>query len=176
VPPALFAPIARISHGSWDSNNAIMIIRNKLDKPFGPFGTSTGFFLLAGGIIATWYSIGGLILAFAGAFIAFTTTSTFIDVDRKRIKFSNDFFGFLYSGKWIDIRPGMKLGTKKAHRGFRAYTRANQPTDMHFRDFRIYLFDSNKMQLGTVKKFSTLESAKNELIKLGSDLNLEVIS
>jgi len=153
-----------------------MIIRNKLDKPFGPFGTSTGYFLLAGGIIASWYSLSGLILAFLGAFIAFTTTSTFIDADRKRIKFSNDFFGFFHSGKWIDVGPGMKLGLKKAHRGYRAYTRANQPTDMHFKDFRIYLFDSNKRQMGTVNKFSSIESAKNELVKLGSDLNLEILS
>jgi hypothetical protein len=150
-----------------------MIIRNKLDKPFGPFGTSTGFFLLAGGIIATWYSLSGLILAFLGAFIAFTTTSTFIDTDRKRVKFSNDFFGFYHSGKWLDIEPGMKLGLKNAHRGYRAYTRANQPTDIHYKDIRIYLYNSRNKQIGTISKFSSAESANIELEKLRSDLGLE---
>jgi len=149
-----------------------MIVRNKLDKPFGPFGTSTGYFLLAGGIIASWYSLSGLILAFIGAFIAFTTTSTFIDTDRKRIKFSNDLFGFYYSGKWIDIEPGMKLGLKKTHRGYRAYTRANQPTDIHYNDIRIYLFDSRNKQIGTVGKFSSVEAASNELDRLRTDLGL----
>jgi hypothetical protein len=150
-----------------------MIVRNKLDKPFGPFGTSTGYFLLAGGLIASWYSLSGLILAFLGAFIAFTTTSTFIDTDRKRVKFSNDFFGFFHSGKWIEIEPGMKLGMKKAHRGYRAYTRANQPTDIHYSDIRIYLFDSRNKQIGIVSKFSSVESAGFELEKLRSDLGLE---
>jgi len=150
-----------------------MIVRNKLDKPFGPFGTSTGYFLLIGGVIAAWYSLSGLILVLAGAFVAFTTTSTFIDIDRKRIKFSNDLFGFLHSGKWIEIKPGMKFGMKKAHRGFRAYTRANLPTDMHYNDIRIYLFDSKNKQIGTVGKFNSPESARNELLKLNSDFGLE---
>ncbi len=62
-----------------------MIIKNKLDKPFGPFGTATGFFMFLGGIIATYFSLFGLIIAFIGAFVAFTTTSTIVDTDNKKI-------------------------------------------------------------------------------------------
>ena len=100
-----------------------MIIKNKLDKTFGPFGTSTGFFIMIGGVIATFYSFLGLIIAIVGAFACFTSTSTIIDTDNKRIKHSDNLFGIIPIGKWIDIKPDMKIGLKKFHRGYRAYIR-----------------------------------------------------
>jgi hypothetical protein len=149
-----------------------MIIRNRLDKPFGPFGGSTGFFLLLGGLAATWFSPYGLILAAIGAFAAFTTTSTFIDIDNKRIKFSNDLFGIISTGKWIDIKPGMKLGIKRVHRGFQAYTRANQPVGIHNVDFRIILYEAGNDEIMQVKKFSDRESAFNGINELCTFLNI----
>jgi hypothetical protein len=149
-----------------------MIIKNRLDKSFGPFGGSTGFFLFLGGVAATWFSPYGLILAAIGAFAAFTTTSTFIDTDKKRIKFSNDLFGFIPAGKWIDIRPGMKLGLKRVHRGFQAYTRANQPTGIHTVDIRIILYEADNDEIMQVKKFNDRESAFNGLNELSAFLNI----
>jgi hypothetical protein len=150
-----------------------MIIRNRLDKSFGPFGGSTGFFLFLGGPAATWFSPYGLILAVTGAFAAFTSTSTFIDTENKRIKFSNDLFGIIPAGKWIDIRPDLKLGLKRVHRGFKAYTRSNQPAAIHYTDLRIVLFEADNDEIMQVKKFTDRESALKGIDELCSALNLE---
>ena len=91
-----------------------MILKNKLEIAFGPFGSSTGFFIMIGGIIATFYSLIGPVIVIIGAFAAFTSTSTRIDTDKKRIKLSNNLFGIIPVGKWIEIKPGMKLGLKKS--------------------------------------------------------------
>lgn len=152
-----------------------MIIKNKLDKVFGPFGSSTGFFLLIGGVIATYFSLSGLVIVLVGAFVSFTTTSTFIDTENKRIKFSNDLFGFIYIGKWIDIEDGMKLGLKKSHMGYRAYIRGTQPVDIHNNDIRIFLYSSDNKQLIPLKKFSSFEASKAGIKELSSILSLNIL-
>lgn len=152
-----------------------MIIKNKLDIAFGPFGSSTGFFLFIGGIIATYFSIFGLIIVIIGAFAGFTSTSTFIDSDNKRIKFSNNLFGFISVGKWIDIKPGMKIGLKKSHKGYRAYIRGTQPVGIHINDIRIYLYGPDNKLIMPVKKINSYASSKRELSELSNLLGLEII-
>jgi hypothetical protein len=152
-----------------------MIIKNKLDKTFGPFGTSTGFFMIIGGIVTTYYSFIGLIIAFVGAFATFTSTSTFIDTENKKIKFSNNLFGIIPTGKWIDITSNMKIGLRKAHRGYVGYVRGTQPVGIHYNDIRIMLYDCNNKQIMQIKKTDSYESAKSELNSLKSLLGLEII-
>jgi hypothetical protein len=152
-----------------------MIIKNKLDKTFGPFGSSTGFFLLLGGVLATVYSYLGIIIIIIGAFVAFTTTSTFIDLDDKRIKFSNDLFGIIRAGKWISIEPFMKLGLKKSHMGYRAYIMGTQPIGIHLNDIRICLYGADNKLIMPIKKFSSYESSRSELTELSTILGLDII-
>lgn len=152
-----------------------MIIKNKLDKTFGPFGTSTGFFMLLGGIIATYYSFFGLFIAIIGGFVCFTSTSTFVDTNNKRIKYSNNLFGIIPVGKWIDIQPDMKLGLKKSHRGYRAYIRGTQKIGIHYNDIRIFLYKSDNKQIMPIKKFDSYETSKIELNNLSSLLGLDII-
>lgn len=152
-----------------------MITRNKLDKVFGPFGSSAGFFLFLGGIISTFYSPVGLIIAVIGSFVSFTSTSTFVDSENKRIKYSNNLFGILPVGKWVDIKPEMKLGLKKSHQGYQAYTRANQPAGIHINDIRIFLYGSDNKQIMPIKKFNSYESSKKELNELSIILGLGII-
>lgn len=152
-----------------------MIIQNKLDKTFGPFGSSTGFFLLIGGLITTYFSIFGLLIVLIGAFAAFTSTSVQIDIDNKRIQYSDNLFGIIKIGKWIDIKPDMKIGLKKSHRGYVGYIRGTQPVGIHENDIRIVLYDSNNKKIMPVKKFDSVESSKNELLNLSSILGLSII-
>ena len=77
-------------------------------------------------------------------------------------------------GKWIDIKPDMKIGLKKSHKGYRAYIRGTQPIGIHIKDIRIYLYGWDGKLIMPVKKFSSHESAKNELIRLSSMLGLNV--
>lgn len=152
-----------------------MIIRNKIDRTFGPFGSSTGFFMLLGGIIAALFSIYAIIIAVIGAFAAFTSTSTVIDTDARKLRHSDNLFGIFPVGKWIDIRPGMKLGLIKGHRGFVGYIRGNQPVNIHENDIRITLIDENRKPLLPVRKFKTYESASKELDNLRLLLGLPAI-
>jgi hypothetical protein len=151
-----------------------MIIKNRLDRTFGPFGTSTGFFMLLGGIFMTYYSFIGLFIAIIGAFVAFTSTSTFIDTDNRKIKFSNNLFGIIPVGKWKDIKPDMKIGLKKMHRGYQAYIRGTQPIGIHYNDIRIILYDSGNKQIIPIKKIDSNAAPKNELSNLSSLLGLEI--
>jgi hypothetical protein len=152
-----------------------MVIKNKLDVTFGPVGTSTGLFLFLGGVVATYFSPIGLALIIIGVFIWLTSTSTFIDIEKKRVKFSNNLFGIIPVGKWIEINPGMKLGLKKVHRGYRAYTRGTQPADIHLIDIRIVLYSPDNKEIFTLKKSDSYETAKMELSDLKSILHLETI-
>jgi len=152
-----------------------MIIRNKIDRTFGPFGTSTGFCLLLGGIIAAYFSLYAIIIAVIGAFAAFTSTNTVIDTDIRKIRHSDNLFGIFPAGKLIDIRPGMKLRLTKGHRGFVGYIRGNQPVDIHEHDIRITLIDENRKPILPVRKFKTYESARNELDNLSLLLGLPAI-
>lgn len=152
-----------------------MIIKNKLDRTFGPFGSSTGFFLMLGGVLATYFSIFGLLLVIIGAFAAFTSTSALIDTDNKKIKYSDNLFGILTVGKWIDLKPDMKVGLKKSHRGYMGYIRGTQPVGIHYTDVRIVLYDSDNKQIMPIKKFDSYESSKTELKDLSSLLGLDII-
>jgi len=152
-----------------------MVIKNKLDKTFGPFGTSTGFWLLLGGLIATYFTIYGLIFAITGAFVAFTTTGTIIDSEKKRIKYSDNYFGIIPVGKWIDIKPGMKLGLKRSHLGYVGYIRGTQPVDIHYNDMRIFLYDSDNKRIMPVKKSDSVEASREDLTYLSSLLGLPII-
>jgi hypothetical protein len=152
-----------------------MIIKNKLDITFGPFGSSTGLFLTIGGLIATYFSIFGCLIAIIGAFAAFTSTSTSIDTDNRKIKYSDNLFGIIPIGKWIDIKPDMKLGLKRSHRGFVGYIRGNQPVDIHNNDIRVILYDSSDKMIMPVKKSDSVETSRNDLHNLSTLLELQIV-
>jgi len=152
-----------------------MIAENKHGRTFGPFGTSTGFFMIIGGLISIYFTSFGVLIALFGAFAAFTSASTLIDTDNRKIRFSDNLFGFIRIGKWIDISPGMKLGLKKSHRGYVGYVRGTQPVDIHYNEIQIMLYDSRNKPVIPVKKLKTLEHANNELEKLSASLGLQII-
>jgi len=152
-----------------------MIKKNKLDKSFGSVGTSAGVILFVAGVIITYFYISGLILMLLGAFIVFTSTSTLIDYDKKRVKFSNDIFGIIKIGKWITIEPDMKIGIKKSDVTWRAYGASNQALDVIEKDFRFILFDSNNKEIMQIEKMETLDAAKIELETQCNKLGLSVI-
>ena len=149
-----------------------MIIRNNLDKPFGPMGSFAGIIMFIAGLVATYFALTGLILVFIGAFIGFTSTSTLLDTDKKRIKLSNNLFGIIPVGQWIEIKPEMKIGIKKMHRGYRAYSRSNRMLDVHSKDIRIMLYGTDNKQIMSIKKFNSIDSAKTELESLSKQLQL----
>ena len=152
-----------------------MTTNNKLDKMFGPAGTSAGIFLIVTGLIVSWFSLPGLILVVIGAFIGFTATSTLIDFDRKRVRFSNNLFGIIRTGPWISVDPDMKIGIKRSNRSWRTYSRSNRTLDIQNNDFRLILHDSGGKEIMPLKKARDPDSAKAERDKICSQLGLSII-
>ena len=149
-----------------------MVTNNKLDKSFGPVGTTAGIVLFVVGLITTYHSFYGLILIVLGAFVGFTSTSTFIDFDQKRIKFSNNIFGIIPTGKWIPVDQTMKIGIQESNVTWRTFSRGNRALDIADRDFRIVLFDSADQEIMQIKKTHSSDSAEMEGNTLCSQLDI----
>jgi len=135
----------------------------QLDKSFGPVGASAGMLLFFVGLIITYFSFSGLIIVIFGAFVGFSSTSTTIDSDKKRIKFSNNIFGIIQFGKWVNIESGMRIGLIKSTKVWRAFSLSNRTFDAATNDIRIILYNSKNIQLMPIAKYKTLDSAKAEL-------------
>lgn len=153
-----------------------MMIVNRLEKKsFGPFGSSTGFFLFVGGLALLFFKpFWGIAIALIGAFAAFTYTATVIDTDAKRVKHADYLFGLIPAGKWINIQGGMKLGLKKNRKGYLGYMRVTQPVSIEYEDVRIVLFDHAGKQLLPLMKFSTMEEAQAAIENLRNLLGLQL--
>lgn len=149
-----------------------MIVSNKLDRKFGPVGAPAGIVMFIAGAIVCVHSLTGLVLVFLGAFVGFTSTSTLVDYDRKRIKLSNNLFGIIRIGEWVSVQPGMKLGIYASNLAWRAYSRSNRVVDIPQKDFRIVLYSSEKKQIMQVLKTCSLEKAREEILVLKKKLGI----
>ena len=152
-----------------------MKTNNELDKAFGPVGTTAGIVLFVVGIITIFTSLFGLILIVLGAFVGFTSTSTIIDFDLKRIKFSNNIFGIIPIGKWIPIDKDMKIGIQESDITWRTYSKGNRALDIVDHDFRIVLFDADDQEIMQIKKTKSQESSESEVDDLCIQLGISRI-
>jgi len=135
---------------------------NKLDKSFGPSGSSAGLFLFITGVATTFISFFGLILVILGAFLGFTYTSAIIDYSSRRIKFSENLFGIIPTGKWIRIEKSMKIGIKESNMIWRTFSRSNRSLDTDVKDFRLILLDAEDQEIMPIMKLNSLDSALAE--------------
>ena len=132
---------------------------NKLDKSFGPSGSSAGLFLFITGVATTFISFFGLILVVLGAFLGFTYTSAIIDYSSRRIRFSENLFGFVPTGKWIKLEKSMKIGIKESNMIWRTFSRSNRSLDTDVKDFRLILLDAEDQEIMPIMKLNSLDSA-----------------
>jgi len=149
-----------------------MIQNNKLDKSFGPIGTIAGITLFLVGIILIFFSLSGLFLILLGAFVGFTSTSAMIDLNLKRVRFSNNLFGIIKTGSWFNVESTMKIVIEPSKRTWRAYSRGSRSVDITDKDFRLVLYDGDGKQIMPLMKTSSLESAKKEIESLITQLQL----
>jgi len=140
-----------------------MITNNRLDKSFGAVGSSAGVFVFIAGVLLTCLYFSAFILVLTGAFVGFTTSSAFIDYGRKQVKFSNNLFGFIHIGKWIQIEPSMKIGIRESNQSYRSYSRGSRTLDITQHDFRLILYNSENEEIMPIKKLDSLDAAKIEL-------------
>ena len=152
-----------------------MIINNKLDKSFGPVGSFSGIVVFVAGLGSCYYSFYSLILILIGAFVGFSYSNTLIDIDRKRIRFSNNYFGVIKTGQWMNISLDMKIGIKKSKRVWRSYSGGNRTLDLTNEDFRLVLYNSQGKLLIPIYKTAGLNSAKYKLEEICKQLKLSQI-
>ncbi len=152
-----------------------MIKENKLDKSFGPVGTIAGITIFIVGVALIFLSLSGLFLIIIGAFVGFSSTSTLIDFDNKRVRFCNNLFGAIKVGKWLPVEPNMNIDIRQSNRTWRAYSRGSRSVDISEKNFMIILFDINGKQIIPLMKTISLESAKDELDKLSKQLSLHQV-
>jgi hypothetical protein len=152
-----------------------MTTTNKLDKYFGPTGTTAGITLFIAGLIITWFSWFGIILVLIGAFTAFTRTGSQIDFELKRVRFTNVFFGIIPTGNWIKIEPEMKIGIEKANILWRTYSRGNQSLDINESDFRLILYNKDRKHLFPLKKLDSIDTAQKDLALMSEKLGIGIL-
>lgn len=152
-----------------------MKINYKLDSAFGPTGRTAGYLLIIVGLIMSWYSLTAIILILVGGFVGFTSTSSLIDLEHKRIKLSNNFFGFIKTGEWLNIDPEMKIGIERYVHGWRTYSRSNRSHDLKRKDVRIFLYDSKNKKIMPIMKNDSITLARENLKILSHQLGLKVV-
>ncbi|MDP1621888.1 MAG: hypothetical protein Q8M08_06075 [Bacteroidales bacterium] len=149
------------------------MIKNKLEYSFGPVGRFAGIIIFIAGITLTYFYLSGVFLILLGGFVGFTSTIVFIDYDKQRLRFSNNLFGFIPTGKWVKILPEMQLGIKELNQTYRAYSRGNRALDIPEKDFRILLYDADNKEIMPLTKTDSMEKAKGELETLRNLLDLK---
>jgi len=152
-----------------------MRTNNRIDRAFGPVGSTAGVFIFLAGIGIIYFSLAGLIFIIVGAFVGFTSSLTVVDFDNKKIKYGDNFFGFIKTGKWIQIEDSMVLGLKQKRGVWRAYSRSNRTLEIKENNNYIILFDSNKVEIAPIFKSTNRSKAEQELGNLSSLLGLKTI-
>jgi hypothetical protein len=150
------------------------LIVNRFDNPFGPAGSAAGWGFMLGGLLITYFSYLGIFIILTGAFLAFTHTSVIIDKSDKKVKLTNNFFGILKFGRWLDIRPEMFITVRPNNIVFRTYSRSNRSTDIKTHNYRLILVDENKKNIVPLKNVNTLNEARANAEELSMQLGIDV--
>jgi hypothetical protein len=139
---------------------------NNFGKFFGPSFTFTGYVLIAAGLLTMSYSLTSLFLVIPGMFIAFTYTGTIIDTENKRVKPYTKLFGFIRTGKWIDVSQFSRFSISKSTRRYTTYSRGSVRFDMNISDLNLLLMNKDGTRKVVLNKYSKFEDARREMEKL----------
>lgn len=144
----------------------------KFDKSFGPVASFSGILIFIAGLIATYFALTGLILVSLGAFIGFTNSSTTVDSKNKKVRFSNNIFGIIKTGKWIDVDNDMQVGIKRDNKVYRTYSRSNRTLDLKVHNTIIYLFDNKGNSILPIMKIQKNKNPHDEMDKISRELEI----
>jgi hypothetical protein len=137
----------------------------RFEKSFGPTASFAGIIVLVAGLVTTYFFLNGIILLVVGAFMAFTDSSTTIDSANKRVRFTNNIFGIIRIGKWINVERDMKIGIKQDRQVYRTYGRSNQAFDLSINYRKMYLCDKNAQPILPLTIVEEQVSLKDEIEK-----------
>ena len=152
-----------------------MIIKYKLEDSFGPIGGAAGKMIFFASIISMFFieiSYFSIFCFIIGAFVGLSKSEIFIDTDKSKIKFSSIFFGFIKTGKWIDVDNDMEIGIRKNFEKWQIISRSNKSISFASDKYKIVLYKCGKPYI-TLKYIDSIEEAEKELNKFASYLGME---
>lgn len=136
---------------------------NRIEKSFGPTGSFAGLIVFIGGLILITYSFSGVILIIIGALFGFSYSSTTLDYDRRRMKFSNNIFGLIKTGHWIEVNETMKVGVQHSNTTWRSFSQGNRVNDLEQKTIMMFLFGPDNQKVIPVKSIKKRESIDSEI-------------
>lgn len=146
--------------------------KHRFDKSFRPVASFSGILIFIAGLIATYFILTGLILVVLGAFIGFTDSSTTVDFENRRIRFSNNVFGIIKTGKWINLAKEMQVGIKRDNKSYRTYSRSNRTLDLKVHNTILYLFDNKGNPILPIMKIQKDKNPHDEMERIGRELKI----
>ena len=116
-----------------------------------------GYVFIAVGIFCAIYSPYIILFLIPGAFMAFTSTGTMIDIENKKVRPYTSLFGFIRTGKWIEVSGFSGFKIMKSHRRYTSYSRANVQLDMNISDIKLLLVNKNGTRKVVLNRYITLK-------------------
>ena len=147
-----------------------MLLYNNHGKFFGPVQVYMGYVFIACGIFFVTYSLTTLLLLIPGAFMAFTFTGTIIDIENKKVRSYTSLFGFIRTGKWIEVSRFSRFKIMKSNRRYTSYSRANVQLDMNISDITLLLVSKDGRRKVVLNRYSNFEDARKEMDELSGML------
>ena len=147
-----------------------MFLHNNHGKFFGPVQVYMGYVFIACGIFFVTYSLTTLLLLIPGAFMAFTFTGTIIDIENKKVRPYTSLFGFIRTGKWIEVSRFSRFKIMKSNRRYTSYSRANVQLDMNISDITLLLVSKDGRRKVVLNRYSNFEDARKEMDELSGML------
>ena len=100
-----------------------------------------------------------LLFIIPGAFMAFTSTGTIIDIENKKVRPYTSLFGFIRTGKWIEVSGFSGFKIMKSNRRYTSYSRANVRLDMNISDIKLLLVNKNGTGKVVLNRYNNFEDA-----------------
>ena len=127
-----------------------------------------GYVFIAVGIFCAIYSPYIILFLIPGAFMAFTSTGTMIDIENKKVRPYTSLFGFIRTGKWIEVSGFSGFKIMKSNRRYTSYSRANVQLDMNISDIKLLLVNKNGTRKVVLNRYNNFEDARKDMDELKS--------
>ena len=129
-----------------------------------------GYVFIAVAIFCAIYSPYILLFLIPGTFMAFTSTGSMIDIENKKVRPYTSLFGFIRTGKWIEVSGFSGFKIIKSNRRYTSYSRANVQLDMNISDIKLLLVNKNGTRKVIINRYNNFEDARMDMDELKNTL------
>jgi hypothetical protein len=102
--------------------------------------------------------------------MAFTFTGTMIDIEKKKVRPYTSLFGFIRTGKWIEVSGFSGFKILKSNRRYTSYSRANVQLDVNISDIKLLLVNKNGTGKVELNRYKNFEDARKDMDELKNAL------